>query len=136
MHIQLANISITVHKRAYPDTTYDWDTGWLHVTIRYRGEHTTVNIQGPYLHWTELRKFLLDCESLYKTLQGNAVLDSREPNLRIELNAKERGNIQMMTNITPNPLIQKHEIIDEIDQSYLPDFISSLRQVLDEYPYW
>ena len=134
MHIQFSNISITVHKREFPESKDFWDGNWLHVTIIYKDDHTTVKVHGPYLHLTELSKFLKDCERLDKTLHGNAVLDPMEPNLKIELKAKKRGNIQMMTSITPNVLTQKHEILDEIDQSYLPDFITNLRQVLDEYP--
>jgi hypothetical protein len=135
LDIKLANLTITIHNREFPASEDYWDGNWVNVTVVYRDYYsTTIKIHGPILHLSELIGFLKDCERLYETLKGNAVLDPIEPNLRIELNVKKRGNIQMLTSITPNQLTQKHEMFDEIDQSYLSEFITGLRTVLEEYP--
>ena len=134
MDIRLDSIYITAHQREFPDSMDFWDGNFLVVTVIYEDDQNMIKIHGPYLHLKELSQFLNECEKLSKTLQGSAVLNPVEPNLRIELKANKRGTIQMKTNITPNPIKQKHEIIDEIDQSYLPDFITSLRELLEAYP--
>jgi hypothetical protein len=50
------------------------------------------------------------------------------------LEVEKLGHINMKVDITPDSLLQKHTIVFEIDQSYLPKLISECKMVLEKYP--
>ena len=136
MDIRLANICITVHQRETPESKSYWDGNFLVVTVPYQDAKNNIKGHGPYLHLLELSMFLEACEKLHKTLHGKAILDPWVPCIRIELIGSIYGGVQLQTSFSPDLgfVKQNIEFLDEIDQSNMPDLISSLRQVLDEYP--
>jgi len=68
---------------------------------------------------------------LAESLQGVAKLDCVEPELRVELRAVDRlGHLEMVVDITPDHLSQKHRFSIGVDQSYLNGLIGSLDDIL------
>ena len=83
----------------------------------------------------DIEHFLMGCNRLYEQMTGEAVIDPPEPNLQVSLKATDRlGHIKMRAQITPDHMTQRHELIFELDQTYLPEIISQCRKVLDEFP--
>jgi len=56
-----------------------------------------------------------------------------EPELSMRIDANNLGRMEMTVNITPDHLMQSHEYIFEIDQSYLPTLISECKKVLQMF---
>lgn len=69
-----------------------------------------------------------------KSLSGEANLVSLEPELCVELNMKEFGQMSMRVEITPGHMTQEHDFQFEIDQSHLGSLIDDCRKVLAKYP--
>jgi hypothetical protein len=132
--IHLAELTIWIHGRQFPDATDYWDANWLNVTVHCGGKASTVMISGNLIHLSEITQLLSGIKKLHKNLKGKAEMQCTEPNLSVELEAEKLGHIKMTVNITPDYLYEKHTYLFEIDQSYLTKFISECESVLEEYP--
>jgi hypothetical protein len=132
--IRLDGLRIWVHGRQFPDSDDYWDGNWLKVTANCGGNGATVSVTGPIIHLSELDRWLVQTEGLYRSLAGKANLDCMEPLLSVSLKAKSLGHIKLEVSITPNHLTQKHWFQFEIDQSYLPALVRQCRSLLGTYP--
>ena len=127
-------LKVWVHGREFPQATDYWDGNWLKVTAYCAAPGAGVWVKGPILHLSEVVGLLRGCESLYENLAGRALLDCREPYLRVELAAARGGRIGVTVLITPNHLEQFHRFQTELDQTYLPAIITACRRLLEQYP--
>jgi hypothetical protein len=57
-----------------------------------------------------------------------------EPNIGLTLRTDKTGHIEVTVEITPYYSEQEHIFRYELDQSYLPDFLKSIRDVLARLP--
>ena len=89
--------------------------------------------RGNILHLPDFKHLMITSEKLYESLKGKADLPCIEPELSMELEASNLGQIIMTVNITPDHMNQDHKFVFEIDQSYLPELISSCKRILDNY---
>ena len=133
-HIRLAGLQIWVQRRQFPERNDYWDANWIIATVQCGAEGADVWIKGPIIHLPEIERWADEAEQLYKTLSGEANLDCMEPELSVELKAKELGHISMVVTITPNNVTQEHTFQFELDQSFLVGLISDCRRVLREFP--
>jgi hypothetical protein len=133
--LQVGGLSLWVHGRAYEESVDYWDGNWLRVTAicRYPGAWTST--EGTILHLSEVSGLLEGCQSVFDTLEGNAVLDCMEPNLKIELESTGSGHLAVRIAITPDHMTQSHSYTDELDQTFLPPIIASCRSILAKYPF-
>ena len=84
---------------------------------------------------TDIARFRDQLEQMQRSLQGEAILGSYEPNLKVVLQAQSLGHISIEVEITPDHLQQFHKYdLDGIDQSYLPELITQLESILERYP--
>lgn len=84
---------------------------------------------------TDLQRWADQCETLYQSLKGEAVLDSYEPDLRVTINNTDTlGHVRMRVEITPDHMNQNHAFDFELDQSYLPQLIRNCRDIVEAYP--
>ena len=81
----------------------------------------------------ELLGWLSEIKELNKTLTGTASLECIEPNIHAELKMESRGRVILTVNITPDHLLEEHEFIFEIDQSYFASLITDLESVISKY---
>ena len=133
--IRIAALRVWVHGREHEDARDHWDGNWIRVTAHCAEEGGSVRVSGPILHLGEVAGFLSTTESLHATLEGEAVLGTMEPNLRVALAvADRRGTIDVEVKITPNHLAQDHVFRFALDQSHLPRIAADLRAVLERYP--
>jgi len=84
---------------------------------------------------TDIELFGSQCDAMFHGKSVSAVLDSLEPELRVELKASDNlGHIHMNVDITPDNLAQFHKIKFDIDQSYLPGIVNQCSAIVREYP--
>ena len=84
---------------------------------------------------TDLDRFREQCETLYKSLQGEAALDPLEPDLRVTLRYFDKaGHLEGTVQITPDQLSQRHEFDFGLDQSYLPSIVAACGGILQRFP--
>ena len=133
-NLVISDLSIWVHGRERPEDRDYWDGNWLLVTAYYDTDGASVKVHGPVIHLSELADLMFGCEQIYETLKGAASLECMEPELHVNLTADKLGRIDVSVSITPDHLTQYHKFDSQIDQSYLPAIIASLRNILQKYP--
>lgn len=119
--IRISGLSIRVHSRSNaPDY---WEGNWAAITATCEYPGAKVEVIGTILHLSETARLAASCESLYKTLEGEAELACMEPNLHMTLKALHAGQIEVSIAITPDQLSQSHTFLAHFDQTYLPPII-------------
>jgi hypothetical protein len=133
--LKIYGFALWVHSRQFPESEDFYDGNWLNVTAHCSASGASVWVQGAILMVTDLERWATQCESLYQSLNGEAVLDSYEPGLRVILNSTDTlGHLRMQVAITPDHLNQRHTFDFELDQSYLPQLIRNCREIIAVYP--
>jgi hypothetical protein len=133
--VRLNAFQLWVHGRQFPEAQDQWDGNWLNVTAHCGQAGASVWATGAILDTVGLLRFRDELERLHKTLSGEAVLESREPNVRVRVTSSDgAGHLQVRAEITPDHLAQGHWFEFEIDQSYLPATVAQLESVLIEFP--
>jgi hypothetical protein len=133
--VRLNAFQLWVHGRQFPEAQDQWDGNWLNVTAHCGQAGASVWATGAILDTVGLLRFRDELERLHKTLSGEAVLESHEPNVRVRVTSSDgAGHLQVRVEITPEHLAQSHWFEFEIDQSYLPATVAQLESVLIEFP--
>jgi hypothetical protein len=132
--LELASFRIWVHGRQFPDSLDFWDGNWLNITAQCDAPGALVSASGAILHLSELQDWYTASERLYETLTGEATLKCIEPALFVSLKAQSRGRMALAVEITPDHMTQQHRFTFDIDQSYLPTFLSQCKAILTAYP--
>ena len=133
--LKVAGFQLWIHGRQFPDSQDSWDGNWLNITAHCGANGSSVWASGAIVMVSDLARWLAGCESLYQSGQGDAVLQTLEPNLLVTLRSSDRrGHILMHVEITPDHMTQEHYVDFEIDQSYLPSLMAQCRAIIEEYP--
>jgi hypothetical protein len=133
--VRLSAFQLWVHSRQFPEAQDQCDGNWLTVTVHCGQSGASVWATGAILDLVGLVGFRDELERLYKTLSGEAVLESHEPNVKVRVAASDgAGHLNVRAEITPDHLAQGHWFEFEIDQSYLPEAIAQLESVLAQFP--
>ncbi len=133
--LKIAGFRLWIHGRQFPDAQHYWDGNRLDATAHCGAKGASVWVRGAIVMVSDLAQWTTTCESLYATGQGEAVLQPLEPNLFVSLRASDRrGHILMRVKITPDHMMQEHQIDFEIDQSHLPSLMKQCRAIIDDYP--
>jgi hypothetical protein len=130
---EVAGLRIWIRGRELENATDYWDGNWLRVTARCGSAGAEVWAEGPILHLAELQGWLAQLKELERTLNGCAELSCMEPNLSARLELTD-GRGELVVNITPDHLAEKHGFTFAIDQSYLQELASALERVLERLP--
>ena len=112
---------------AVPGRPYE---DWLRVSARCVSNGADVRVSGPIMSAAAVVRWVQECERLYETLSGEAVLDSGEPALKLRLTAIGSGGIAARVEMAPVPGLQEHFFTFEIDQTYLPTVIAQGRALI------
>lgn len=133
--VRLSAFQLWVHGRQFPEAHDQWDGNWLNVTVHCGQSGASVWATGAILDSAGLLRFRDDLKQLHKTLSGEAVLESHEPNIKVRVTASDgAGHLTVRADITPDHLAQGHWFEFEIDQSYLPATVAQLESVLAQFP--
>jgi|SRR6185312_6966740 len=132
--LKISRLNIWIHGRQFPASQDYLDSEWLNVTAEYAGRDSRVVAHGTFIRLNELSRFSDGLVSLDKDLKGSAAFECIEPNLHVEIHAKNLGHLEMKTRITADHMTESHEFREQIDQTFLAPLISGLRAVLTRYP--
>lgn len=132
--LQFACLSIWIYGRENEDSTDFWDGNWLRVLVHVGSSASDVWASGSILHLSELSSWLGGLRKLHDELAGTAELSCVEPNLGAKVTLDALGRGTLIVQITADHLSEQHTFTTHIDQSYLPDVIRSLQQILEQYP--
>jgi hypothetical protein len=133
--IRLVFLEVWIHGRRFPESQDRWDGNWLDVIVHCAKDGASVWAKGAILDVLSVARFRDALDNVYRTLTGEAVLESYEPNLKVHVQSRGRaGHLDVRVEITPNALVQGHWFEFEADQSYLPPLIDQLSAVLQAFP--
>ncbi len=136
-HLKVAGLELWVHDRRSPEAQDYWEGNWLVVTVRCAAEGATVWTTGPMLRVPDLVRWADALERLHaqRGPEGVATLTSDEPNLTAVVRSTDRaGELQLVVDITPDPLTQEHRLRFAAERSALPDLVQQCRGIVKAYP--
>lgn len=125
-------VSILGYER--PDAQ-DYDDGnWLNASV-----HIAISgfrAEFPYAaRASDLANFLSELSALYSSMRGTAKYHSLEEDIILDGRIDEIGGIEWSCVAQhPHGIGAKLEFRFRADQSYLPDLVSQLTEVLSKYP--
>jgi hypothetical protein len=129
-----SSVTIRISSRCHPTLDY-WDGNWLytHVEVKLPGFH--VSFTDCCLRADELGDFLGQLERFYKTLTGSAELNSMEGAIYLQAESDRLGHIYWKGHTT-YPIGERNTLTFRFasDQSYLPNLIQGLNDVLKTFP--
>ncbi len=133
--LHLGALRIWVHGYQFPDAVDAWDGNWLNVTAHDEGHGTRVVITGAVLDTVSFQTFATELKKVHSALEGEARLESVEPNLSARVTAQGRtGRMVLRAEMTADHMHEGHWFEQEVDQSYLPTAIAACEQVLKRFP--
>jgi hypothetical protein len=135
-HLKVAGLELWVHDRRSPDAQDYWEGNWLIVTVRCAAEGATIWTTGPLVRVPDLARWAAALDRLQRPEGvGVATLTSDEPNLTAVIRSTERtGDLQLVVDITPDPLTQEHRLRFTVERSGLPDLVQQCRGIVSAYP--
>lgn len=83
---------------------------------------------------SDFQSFRDQLQKLYDSLEGKALLEGLEPELKVTMTAKALGSIEVEVEITPDHMAQFHRFEFGINQSYVPEIMQSLDRILERFP--
>ncbi|HEX2645321.1 MAG TPA: hypothetical protein VHU81_20150 [Thermoanaerobaculia bacterium] len=110
------------------------DANWLRIAAFYASKGSRVLVSGGHLLTFELEKWLGELRQVQDEMEGTAILEPLEPNLRVELTADSLGHLALQVEISPDPGSQEHLFREELDPSILPGRIRELEEICRKYP--
>jgi hypothetical protein len=133
--LKVVGLQLWIHGRQFPDSQDYWDGNWLNATAHCGANGASVWASGAIIMVSDVVRLLVECEALYQSRDGEALLQPLEPNLLVTLRSSDRcGHILMRVEITPDHMTQEHRMDFEIDQSHLPSLMAQCRAIIEEYP--
>jgi hypothetical protein len=131
----LGPLRVNVHAYQFTSADNEWDANWLFATAQCAADGATVRVTGSFLSTSDLIGFAQQCEQLYQQLEGQALLEPLEPELRVALRYIDRaGHLEGRVQITPDHMTQQHQFVFTIDQSFLPKLAADCRAILAKFP--
>jgi hypothetical protein len=127
-------IELRRYERDEPQPEFDWVVGKVECQVRDEG--CAIQAERPLSiprHY--LAAYASELEALHRSLDGEAVLDSLDPGVSLIVKL-DKGRGQVSGEI-PGPTGGTHGKVSfeaPLDQSYLPEAIAGLRELLARFP--
>jgi hypothetical protein len=120
--------------RSNPGATDYWDGNWLKVAVDVR----TGAFRGKYvadLRVEEFESFRAQLDALYKSLKGEAALNSMEGWVSVRLAADRLGHLNAECEMRDQPGMGSRLFFTlDLDQSFIPTMVAALDDVIRSYP--
>lgn len=130
--LRLAGFQLWVH--GWESSSPNTDDDWLNVTAHCGAHGASVWASGAIVQRGDLAGWIENVGFLHRELSGRAGLAPLEQNLSVILHVDRTGGIEMVVEITPDPGNQQHRFEFDLDQTYLPPFLTQGKKLLDRYP--
>ena len=128
-------LALLVLGRSHPDSIDYWDGNWLTASLTAHVGAFEGTVSGD-IRAEELVSFNRDLQTLFQKLTGEAVLKTMETWFAIHFECNRLGHIKITGFVT-----DKHhgdgntlEFVMSIDQTFLPEPMRQLEQVVDQFP--
>jgi hypothetical protein len=133
--LTIGGFELWVHGYANPEIDNAWDGNWLSVTARCTANRSIVSATGALLETVGILRFADELRSVCNTLQGDAILGSYEPNIRVRVSIMPRtGQGSIRVELTPDHMTQSHRVDFDCDQTFLAPVIDECGTILERYP--
>jgi hypothetical protein len=120
--------------RSNPGAMDYWDGNWLKVEVDVR----TGAFRGKYvadLRVEEFESFRAQLDALYKSLKGEAALNSMEGWVSVRLAADRLGHLNAECEMRDQPGMGSRLFFTlDLDQSFIPTMVAALDDVIRSYP--
>ena len=127
-------IMVKVLSRQYPGATEYNDANWLCSEVKVVAGGFKANVSG-YLVADEFPPFRDGLEKLNKTLAGKVEYYTLEDWLSIKIEGDGKGHISLEAELLDKPGSDNRLTFSfELDQTFLPEIIRGLGQVISQYP--
>ena len=128
------HIRIEIAGRERPEDSDFWDGNWLVSSVKVQAGAWSGSFRA-LLRAEEFEQFLSQTEQLYKDLEGTAEFIPMEPWIIVKLTGNKLGQIavegEACDKVGIGNTLKFHL---QIDQTYLPAIITSLKKIIREYP--
>lgn len=121
--IQLGSLQVWVFGRQFPDAHDRWDGNWLNVAVHCGGDGASVWTSGSILDTVSFSEFRTGLRRIYETLAGDAVLESVEPEIRVQVSVSDslgHHRVRVEINRITSENGHGHWFEFGVDQTYLP----------------
>lgn len=133
--LKIAGFQLWVHGPEFPGAVDPFDADWLRVTAHCGAAGASIWVEGAIVTVTDIAGLGRQCDAVLRGEASSAVLDPREPELRLCLQVVGRlGHIGVEVEITPDHLAQRHTMELGIDQSDLPGIIEQCSAIVRQHP--
>ena len=128
-------ILIAILGRTEPKATDFWEGNWLKASVNLQVGDFLGNRDG-HLRANELQAFRNDLHELHRTLRGTVTLDTLDAWLEIKFIGDGRGHVDCACRICDQDGWMGNILVCHIylDQTYLPEILQSLDNILAVYP--
>lgn len=127
-------VTIRVVGRMHQGATDYWDGNWLLSPVEVLVGAFTGTV-GAGLRMEELVRFREQLQELYRTLEGEARLDSMEGWLHLIATGDGKGHIGVTGTVKDEPgMGNQLKFRLEIDQTFLPEIIDELVRIEEAFP--
>ena len=128
-------LEIWVHGREFPDSDDPWDGNWLRVSARCRVPGSFAHVSGSFLDTVSFAGFATELESLARTVNGQATLESLEPELKAALSKQEPdASLALVIEMVPDVPRTTHKFEVTLDQSEIPAILKQCEGIVERYP--
>lgn len=86
-------------------------------------------VAEPVCQIGDIENWYVELDRLYNNLEGKVSFNALEQDFRIVMTGNKLGQIEMIVDISSDPITQSHQFRFELDQSYLPPLINQLKAV-------
>lgn len=132
--LKICDFEMWIYDYEFPRSKESNNDNWLITSASCRSMYSYSCIHGPILQTSTISYFLNDLKKMYDTLKGAAELPVIEPNLSLGLYLHSPSLIEVKVNMSQEHSLEDHTYTYEIDQSYLPQIIRQLKNILSKYP--
>ncbi len=130
--LAISGLRIWVFGFAYPTATSRIDAGILRAALHCATSASEIWML-PYLERPCLARWKKELLQAHSTLRGRATLVAVDHDMALSVEVKGGGHIEMKVDVDLVDAREKHELVLELDQTYLSPLINSLDRVLRRY---
>ena len=129
-------LHIAVRSRSHPSATDFWDGGWLRTPITGSIGGFLIRVSDAQLRSNELQEFMNQLHALHQQLTGTARLQSLEDWLDLTITGDGSGRLAVEGAVSDYPGTGNtlSFTINGYDQTFLPDLLAQLNEVMSRYP--
>lgn len=133
--LELGGLRLWLRGQHFPWEEDFWNVDWLVVTAQWHSPGAEVRAHGPFLHTSDLPRWLEACERLLSERKGLAMLWAVKPELQISLNATESG-LRAEVRLSPDLASQEHIFRFQVSWEAMEAFARGLRRQVELDPLW